>query len=123
MRVQRFRATLLQSALSHRRWLCAVHHYQLSEPALALGGEVAVVAVVVGRMAVVAAAVEGLAGQLLVGTVESHWRLLVQMPVFQALISTRHTSEVDTEEENGNNRGCCAERAHFPRSVIVLFGK
>jgi len=66
---------LPQSALSHRRWLCAVHHYQLSEPALALAGEVAVVAVVVGRMAVVAAAVEGLAGQLLVGTVESHWRL------------------------------------------------
>ena len=64
---------LPQSALSHRRWLCADHRYQLSEPALVLAGEVAVVAVVGGRMAVVAAAAEGLAGQLLVGTVDSHW--------------------------------------------------
>ena len=84
-----------------------------------------VVAVAVGRMAVVAAAAEGLAGQLLVGIVDSHWQHWVQTPVFQALISTRHTSEVevDTGGENGNNRGCCAERARFPRSVIVLFGK
>lgn len=44
---------------------------------LALAGEVlvVVVAVVVGRMAVVAAAAEELAGQLLVGTADSHWQL------------------------------------------------